>query len=96
MPVSSGLQKYFDSQQKKRAAQDIKKRFADLQWKIDPAFVQSFENFHNQIMEIIDENPHSSDVILDEVEELSKQVERKQWSYDIKKAAAIIHATKDC
>ena len=31
MAVSSGLQKYFDSQQKKRTAQDIKKRFADLE-----------------------------------------------------------------
>jgi hypothetical protein len=31
MAVSSGLQKYFDVQQKKQTVQDMKKRFADLQ-----------------------------------------------------------------
>jgi hypothetical protein len=31
MSISSGLQKYFDAQQKKQSAQDMKKRFADLE-----------------------------------------------------------------
>jgi hypothetical protein len=48
MPVSSGLQKYFDSQRSKK--DDIKKRFAAIAGQVDPAFTQSFQAFHDRIM----------------------------------------------
>ena len=61
MPVSSGLQKYFDSQRKKK--QDIKDRLASLADQIDPVFLQSFENFHERIMGIMEDNPDAEDIV---------------------------------
>jgi len=90
MPVSSGLEKYFDAQQKKRTMQNMKKRFADLEWKIDPAFMQSFVSFHDKIMGIVNENPESSDMVMQEVDELTKHIERTKWKYELKKAEVII------
>jgi len=93
MPISSGLQKYFDSQQKKKSAQDMKKRFADLQWKIDPAFMQSFVWFHDKIMEIVEENPDALDIVSDEMEDLNQNVERTHRTHELKKAQAIIESS---
>lgn len=95
MPVSSGLQKYFDAQQKKQTAQDMKKRFADLKGKIDPAFMQSFAWFHDKIMNIVDENPESTNMVLEEVDELAKKVERSHRVHELKKAQVIIESSKE-
>ncbi len=95
MTVSSGLQKYFDAQQKKKSAQDMKKRFADLEWKVDPAFMQSFVNFHDKIMDIVDENPDSAEIALEEVNELTKEVERTHRVHELKKAQAIIESSEE-
>ena len=54
MPVSSSLQKYFDSQRKKDG--DMQKKFDQLAWQIDPAFAQSFASFRERILDIVDEN----------------------------------------
>jgi len=94
MPISSGLQKYFDAQQEKKSAQDMKKRFADLEWKVDPAFMQSFANFHNKIMNIVEENPESSDIVLEEVDDLTREIERTHRVHELKKAQAIIESSE--
>jgi len=94
MAVSSGLQKYFDAQQKKQSAQAIKKRFADLEGKVDPAFMQSFANFHGQIMDIIDEDPGASDIVLEEVDDLASEIENTQRTHNLKKAQSIIDVTE--
>lgn len=94
MPISSGLQKYFDSQQKKKSEQDMKKRFADLEWKIDPAFTQSFANFHNKIMDIVDENPESSDIVLEEIDDLTREIGRTHRVHELKKSQAIIQSSE--
>lgn len=93
MTVSSGLQKYFDAQQKKKSAQDMKKRFADLEWKVDPAFMQSFAAFHDKIMDIVDENPESWDIVLEEVDQLSNELERTHRVHELKKAQSIIDSS---
>lgn len=95
MAVSSGLQKYFDAQQKKKTVQDMKKRFSDLEWKVDPAFMQSFSEFHDKLMNIVDENPESSDIVMEEVDELSKEVERTHRVHELKKAQAVIQASEE-
>jgi len=94
MTVSSGLQKYFDAQQKKKSAQDMKKRFADLQWKIDPAFMQSFGGFHDKIMEIVEENPDSLDIVSEEIEDLTQGVDRSYRVHQLKKAQAVIESSE--
>ena len=56
--------------------------------------MQSFENFHSQIMDIIDENPESSDIVLEEVEELTNNIEKTQRVHNLKKASSIIEAAE--
>ena len=93
MTVSSGLQKYFDAQQKKKSTQDMKKRFADLEWQVDPAFMQSFSAFHDKIMDIVDENPESWDIVLEEIDQLSNELERTHRVHELKKAQSIIDSS---
>lgn len=90
MPVSSGLQKYFDSQQKKKSKDDMKKKFQDLAWNVDPAFMASFEAFNDRILDIIDENPGSEEMISEEISELDMKIQSSNRIHDMKKAATII------
>lgn len=90
MPVSSGLQKYFDSQQQKKSKRDIEEKFKDLSGKVDPVFLQSFEVFHDKLMGIVDENPEEIDMIADEIESLGKDMSSLQRSHDTAKLKKMV------
>lgn len=93
MSVSSGLQKYFDSQQKKKAKRDIDEKFWDLFDKIDPVFRQNFEKFHDTIIGIVQENPEEVGMIGHELEVLGKQIwglQRKHDSAKLKKIVELV------
>jgi hypothetical protein len=95
MSVSSGLQKYFDSQQKKKSQGDMKKKFDDLAKQIDPAFLASFDSFHDRILDIMEENPESEEVISDEISELDMQLQNSNKAHNMKKAAIIVSTSED-
>lgn len=88
MPVSSGLQKYFDSQKKKKG--DMQDSLAKLKGQIDPAFLQSFEAFHDRILNIVDENPQAEEIVANELEDLSHNLGERKRVHQTKKAAKII------
>lgn len=95
MPVSSGLQKYFDSQQKKKSGGDMKKKFQDLASQIDPAFMASFESFHDRILDIVDENPEAEEMITEEIGDLDMKVQNSKRVHNMKKATTIISAGEE-
>lgn len=57
MPVSTGLQKYFDKKRGKK--DDTQAKLDAISSQIDPAFMKSFSTFHDKIMGIMDENPEA-------------------------------------
>jgi hypothetical protein len=57
--------------------------------------MQSFANFHDKIMDIVDENPESSDIVLEEVGALGREVERTHRVHELKKAQVIIELSKE-
>ena len=88
MPVSSGLQKYFDSKKPKKG--DMQQKFASLAGQIDPAFMQSFEAFHDKIMNIVEENPEAESLVSEELGELDEQMKTAGRKHNLRKAEAII------
>lgn len=90
MPVSSGLQKYFDSQQKKKSKSDVEKKLEGLKGQVAPEFLQSFEAFHDRIIDIVGENPDSSDMVSEEISELDTKLQNSKRVHDMKKASKII------
>lgn len=64
MPVSSGLEKYFDKTRKKKAKKDdkadIRGKLCSVESQIDPAFSMSFQSFKERILEIVDETPEAT------------------------------------
>jgi hypothetical protein len=95
MPVSSGLQKYFDSQQKKKSQGDVKKKFQDLASQVDPAFMASFESFHDRILDIVDENPEAQDMVIEEIGELDMKLQNSNRVHNMKKASSIISSSEN-
>lgn len=93
MPVSSGLQKYFDSQRKKKG--DMQDKLQKLAGQIDPAFLKSFEEFHDKIMWIVDENPEATEIVSDELEELDVKLQNSNRKHNLKKAASIIQSSEN-
>lgn len=92
MPVSSGLQKYFDSQKKKKG--DIKKTLDSLKGQIDPAFLQSFESFNERILWIVEDNPEVEDIVEEELWSLSEEFSKRKRVHNMKKAAAMIESAE--
>ncbi len=88
MPVSAGLQKYFDSKRKKQG--DIGQKFAAIADQIDPAFMQSFELFHDKIMDIVEENPDAEGIAIQELSSLDTKMQNAGRRHNLKKAASII------
>ena len=88
MPVSSWLQKYFDSQRKKKW--DLENKFLALKDQIDPAFLKSFSEFHERILWIVDENPESEEMVWKELEDLENTLSETNKKYNLKRAAHII------
>ncbi len=95
MPVSSGLQKYFDSQYKKKSKGEMGQKFEDLAWQIDPAFMQSFEAFHDKLLDIVDENPQAEEMVVEEISNLDMKLKNSGRKHDMKKAAAIIRSSEN-
>lgn len=92
MPVSTGLQKYFDSKRSKKG--DMQQKFAAISQQIDPAFMKSFEVFHDKIMGIVEENPEASEMLWEELSELDMELQNSNRTHDLKKAAAIIEVAE--
>lgn len=93
MPVSSTLQKYFDSQRKKKG--DMHDKLEKLAWQIDPAFLKSFEVFHDKIMWIVDENPESKELVWEELDILDMKLQNSQRTHNLQKAATIIESSEN-
>lgn len=92
MPVSSSLQKYFDSQRKKNG--DMQKKFDKLAGQIDPAFAESFLSFRERILEIVDESEANSSAAMKELDLLWEKLEVSSGKNKIKKIAVIYDAVK--
>lgn len=92
MPVSAGLQKYFDSQKKKSGT--MQDSLASLKWQIDPAFMQSFEAFHDKIMWIVDDDPDASELVSEELSDLDMKMQSASRKHNLKKAASIINTSE--
>ncbi|MCH8518921.1 hypothetical protein LAT59_04130 [Candidatus Gracilibacteria bacterium] len=87
MPVSDGLQAYFDKQRKKRVISQKLERVAS---DIDPAFLRSFEIFRERILGIVEENPEASDVVSSEIDELDIKLHHNRRKQSLQKAAKIL------
>lgn len=90
MPVSAGLQKYFDSQRKK--SWDIEQKFASIAQDIDPKFSASFEDFRSRILGIVGNDEDAQEIAHEELENLQEKMQERKRQHDLKKAAAIIDA----
>ncbi len=73
MPVSDWLQSHFD---KKRKKQQVAQKLQRLQGQIDPAFLESFEKFRNQVLGIVEETPSSTDMVQGEIQTLETKLQR--------------------
>lgn len=87
MPVSSGLEAYFDKNRKK---QSVKRKLDDIYSQVDPAFLLSFEKFRTQVLEIVEETPEASERVEEEVTLLWNNLKRTHRVNNLKKSAAII------
>ncbi len=65
MPVSSGLQQYFD---KKRSKKQVQQKLDDIAGQIDPAFLASFEQFRTKVLDIVDDTPEAENVVSEEID----------------------------
>lgn len=88
MPVSAGLQKYFDSRRGKK--DDTHSRLAAIAGQIDPAFSASFSNFREQILGIIEEHPEEAALVCEELDELDQELQTRRQKHDLKKAKVLI------
>ncbi len=89
MPVSDGLQAYFDKQRKK---QDIWARLKKIQGDIDPVFMKSFEDFRLRILGIVEENPEASEIVVWEIDELNHRLHHANRKHQLKRVATIAKA----
>ena len=96
MPVSSGLEKYFDKSRKKKRKKngdsEIKEKLTAVESQIDPAFSMSFQSFKERILEIVDETPEATDMVDSELWNLNEKLKSTKRRHNLKKAAAIIDA----
>jgi hypothetical protein len=88
MPVSAGLQKYFDSRRGKK--DETQARLDAIAGQIDPAFSQSFLDFRNKILGIIDNHPEESDMIHEELHDLTQKLQTHKRVHNLKKAQIMI------
>lgn len=88
MPVSAGLQKYFDSRRGKK--DDTQSRLDAIAGQIDPAFSQSFLDFRDKILGIIEEHPEETNLVSEELEVLDTQLQKQRRVHNLKKAKILI------
>ena len=89
MVVSDGLQKYFDASQKWKR-DDTDRKLKAMERDIDPAFAISFQSFRSRILEIVDETPEASDMVMGELWDLDEKLKTSRRRHNLKKAAAIL------
>jgi len=87
MPVSDGLQAYFDKQRKKR---DIWARLEKMKTDIHPEFLKNFEDFRLRILDIVEENPEASEIVNWEIEELDIKLHHARRKQSLQRAATIL------
>lgn len=88
MPVSAGLQKYFDSRRGKK--DETQARLDAIAGQIDPVFSQSFLDFRSKILSIIDEYPEENEIVQEELEELDTKLQMRKRGHNLQKAKIII------
>lgn len=89
MVVSAGLQKYFD-RSKKWKKDDTGAKLDAIASQIDPAFSMSFNVFRERILEIVDETPEASEMVMAELGDLDENLKTSRRRHNLKKAEAII------
>lgn len=92
MVVSSGLQKYFDSQRKKKGG-SIKDKLAKIESQIDPEFLRSFQVFHDRILDIVDDE-ESESIAEEELDSLEVELKTANRKHQLQKAKAILDNTE--
>lgn len=91
MPVSDGLQAYFDAQGRKRWTQkQVVKKLAQIETYIDPKYQKSFEDFRMRILNILSGDGENHAGIIDELTILDKKLASKSWKYNLKKTNALL------
>ncbi len=89
MAVSSGLQRYFDSQRQKKW--DIRKKLEVLKRNINPAFVKSFEDFHDRILAVVDDGwAQEIHIVEQELANVDTKLKHVKWKHTLKKASSVI------
>lgn len=88
MPVSEGLQRHFDKtwSGKKQVCQKLD----DLQWKIDPAFLRTFEAFRDKLLDIVEDTPESCSVAENQIDTLGTKLEQVNNKRKVKTFEAVI------
>ena len=63
-----------------------------MKGEIDPAFIQSFEDFRLRILGIVEENPDASEIVSEEIEDLGIKLHHTKRKHNLKRAAAILES----
>ncbi len=94
MPVSSWLQKYFDSQRSQKKG-DTSAKLDAIMAHVDPVFMQSFQDFRSRILDIVDDNQDCEDIIHDELNQLEDDMEKRKRLHDMKKLSTYINHSEN-
>lgn len=82
MPVSPGLQKHFDTRWPGK--KQIQSSLDDLQGKIDPAFLASFEKFRVKVLDIVEDTPESEAIVGSQIRSLGTKLEQLHHKKQVK------------
>lgn len=93
MVVSPGLQKYFAGKKKKKW--DVDDKLSALSGDIDPRFMQSFVAFRERILDIVEEDPSTEEMVHEELSDLEMSLTQSARKHNLKKAAMIKEVSKD-
>jgi hypothetical protein len=55
----------------------------------------SFEAFHDRILDIVEDNPGSEEIISEEIAELDLKVQNSNRVHDMKKAASVVKISEE-
>jgi len=69
-------------------------KMKDLAAQIDPAFMQSFQSFHERILEIVDGDEQAGEIVSEEISDLDIKLQNSNRVHNLKKASAIIETTE--
>jgi len=92
MPVSAGLQKYFDGRRK--GSKDIGDKLKKIQDQLDPKFLWKFEDFRTRILTIVGEDPDAEDIVHEEIDILGSNLQDLGRKHSLKKASTLIRSSE--